>query len=73
MVGAYSPGQPFSTLSPEPLKPVINQISDSKDPEPKQLTDQQIAAISVLGLVLVAALIAFIAQQFLSYTSRTDL
>lgn len=76
IVGAFSPGQNFSTLSPEPVKPVISQISDSKDPEPKQLTDQQLAAIFVAGLVLVAVLIAFIAQQFISYTSgmsRNDL
>lgn len=70
LVGAYSPGQGFCTASPEPVKPVLSQLSeDGSMAESKQLTDQQLAAIFVVGLMFVAVLFAFIAQQFISYTS----
>lgn len=77
ILGAFSPGQSFSTLSPELPKPVISPDMDSKMSEPRQLTDQQLAAIFVAGLMLVAVLIAFIVQQYISYnyggSSRSDL
>ncbi|XP_053404660.1 fibronectin type-III domain-containing protein 3A-like isoform X3 [Mercenaria mercenaria] len=67
--GAFSPGQNFSTASPEPVKNIISQVAETKVSERKQLTDQQLAFIFVAGIMVVAVLIAYIAQSFLSYTS----
>lgn len=69
LVGAFSPGTGFQTASPEPVKPVLSHVTESKIVEPKQLTDQQLTAIIVGGLMLIAVLFAFIVQQFISYTS----
>lgn len=67
--GAFSPGTNFSTASPEPVKSNISQVADTKVSERKQLTDQQLAFIFVAGVMFIAVLIAYIAHQFLSYTS----
>lgn len=67
--GAFSPGHNFSTASPEPVKTILPQVTETRVSEPRQLTDQQLAAIFVAGLMLVAVLIACIAQHFLSYSS----
>ena len=65
LYGAYSPGHSFCTASPEPVKPVVSNTSDSQVVESKQWTDQQLAAILLTGVMVLAILIAFVAQQFI--------
>ena len=72
LYGAYSPGHSFCTASPEPVKPVVARVSDCEVTESKQWTDQQLAAILLTGLMVLAILIAFVAQQFISYTSGSS-
>ncbi|XP_052239608.1 fibronectin type-III domain-containing protein 3A-like isoform X2 [Dreissena polymorpha] len=64
IAGPFSPGTTFSTLSPEPVKPDLSQSEETKVAAPKQLTDQQLAALFVFGFFIVAVLIAFIMSQF---------
>lgn len=72
ITGAFSPGTVFSTLSPVPQRTLIAKTVETKISEPKQLTDQQWAMIILCGFALFAVLLAFIAQQILSYTSHTS-
>lgn len=70
VAGAYSPSVTFSTQSLEPVISVESKNIETKIMEPKQLTDQQWAMIILFGFVLFAVLIAFVAQQIISYTSN---
>ncbi|XP_052782735.1 fibronectin type-III domain-containing protein 3A-like isoform X3 [Mya arenaria] len=70
--GAFSPGMIFSTLSPEPLKPILSQVNVPKVPESKKLTDQHLAAIFLCVFFVVAMLIAFIVSQFFPGSSGHD-
>ncbi|XP_064615415.1 fibronectin type-III domain-containing protein 3A-like isoform X3 [Liolophura sinensis] len=72
ITGAFSPGTVFNTLSPAPQRTLITKTVETKISEPKQLTDQQWAMIILFGFVLFAVLVAFIAQQIISYTSHTS-
>ncbi|XP_041356067.1 fibronectin type-III domain-containing protein 3A-like [Gigantopelta aegis] len=72
IVGAFSPGVTFTTLSPEPVRLNSSKSVESKLLEPKQLTDQQWAAIIVVVFVIVAILIAFLTQHVIDYLRRTD-
>lgn len=65
LYGAYSPGHSFSTASPEPVKPVVSRANNAEGIEPKQWTDQQLAALLLAGVMILAVLIAFVAQQFI--------
>ncbi|KAK3095390.1 hypothetical protein FSP39_014126 [Pinctada imbricata] len=71
IVGAFSPSCSFSSQSSQPLTSAVEtkSSSDTEVAEPKQLTDQQWAMIILFGFVLLAVLIAFVAQQILAYTS----
>ena len=67
LYGAYSPGHNFCTASPEPVnKPKESRDSDGEVIKSKQWTDQQLAAILLSSLMVLAILIAFVAQQFIS-------
>ena len=70
--GAFSPGSHFTTLSPEPVKPVQSTVAEDKVTEKRILTDQHLVAIFLLGFVLVAVLIAFIVSQFFPGSSSHD-
>ena len=65
LYGAYSPGHSFCTASPEPIKPVVSNTSEADTIESKQWTDQQLAALLLTGVMVLAILIAFVAQQFI--------
>ncbi|XP_046573068.1 LOW QUALITY PROTEIN: fibronectin type-III domain-containing protein 3A-like [Haliotis rubra] len=67
IMGAYSQGRGFSTLSPQPTKQATTRVeNNSKLAEPKPLTDQQWATIIFVGFVIVAFVIAFVTQQVIN-------
>lgn len=67
IMGAFSQGRSFSTLSPQPTKQATTRVeNNSKLAEPKPLTDQQWATIIFVGFVIVAFVIAFVTQQVIN-------
>ncbi len=73
LTGAYSPGVSFKTLEPK-VQAVVNAQGalQPRIAEPKQLSDQQWAMIILLGFAVFAVIIAFTAQQIITYTNNTD-
>ncbi|XP_033760580.1 fibronectin type-III domain-containing protein 3A-like isoform X1 [Pecten maximus] len=69
VVGPFSPCVMFTTPSLEPVTSLEPKLLETKIVEPKQLTDQQWAMIILLGFVIFACLVAFVAQQIILYTS----
>ena len=72
VVGAFSPVVTFTTQGHEPVCAQEADIKqESKLVEPKQLTDQQWAMIILMGFVVFAVLVAFVAQQIIKYRSSS--
>ncbi|XP_060065817.1 fibronectin type-III domain-containing protein 3A-like [Ylistrum balloti] len=69
VMGPFSPSVMFTTPSLEPATSLEPKLLETKIVEPKQLTDQQWAMIILLGFVIFACLVAFVAQQIILYTS----
>ncbi|XP_021372749.1 fibronectin type-III domain-containing protein 3A-like isoform X2 [Mizuhopecten yessoensis] len=69
VIGPFSPSVTFSTQSLEPATSLEPKHLETKIVEPKQLSDQQWAMIILLGFVVFACLVAFVAQQIILYTS----
>ena len=72
LTGAYSPGVSFRTLEPKPLVTATNTTVASRIVEPKQLSDQQWAVIILLGFAVFAVIVAFFAQQIITYTNSSS-
>lgn len=71
VVGAFSPVVSFTTQGHEPVSAQEMDVKqESKLVEPKQLTDQQWAMIILMGFVVFAVLVAFVAQQIIKYRSN---
>ena len=73
LTGAYSPGVEFTTLTPQSIaQQSPANVIKANMPEPKQLSDQQWAAIILLGFSVFAIIVAFLTQQILQYTSSSS-
>lgn len=65
--GSHSSGSLFSTLAPEPVKPVESrQPSMMKLAKPKALTDQQISLLLLIGFGVLAIVVTWLTQYILS-------
>lgn len=70
VTGAFSPGMPFTTLSPEPVRAVESRPPTvMKVPKSKPLTDQQISILFLFGFGVIAMILAVVAQYLLAYIS----
>ena len=79
LIGAYSPGVRFSTLSPKPASTSASGDSTTSSSsslsltarlqEGPSLTDQQWAVIILIVFALCAVVIAILAQQIIAYTN----
>ncbi len=73
LTGAYSPGVAFRTLEPKPLvtasaTPAAGVVGRSAASE-HRLTDQHWAIIILSGFAIFAVIVAFTAQQIITYTN----
>ncbi|XP_077987462.1 fibronectin type-III domain-containing protein 3A-like [Glandiceps talaboti] len=66
LIGAYSPGTVFHTVSDTPIKEVVAKEDKIVKVERKPLTDEQWAAIIVVGFAICAILIALLVAQFMA-------
>ncbi|XP_070539464.1 fibronectin type-III domain-containing protein 3A-like isoform X2 [Ptychodera flava] len=66
LIGAYSPGAIFRTQNDTPIKEVVSEKEKIVKIERKPLTDEQWAAIIVVGFAVCAILIALLVAQFMA-------